>query len=323
MTGVVASAPGKVVLCGEYAVLGGAPAVCMAVDCRANVKVEHVDEAWNQVTAPGYSSVEGRFVSEGTSLEWLQGEDEFSLVDAAWRTLRQFDKGGLSIELDTRAFFDVASGKKIGLGSSAALTVALIAALTQSNDVLESATRAHRMFQHGAGSGVDIAAGVSGGLIEYHMEGASILPLRWPDGLVFRLIWTGTPASTGIRLEHLKGAGHRLSREALAKAATNMAAAWRSASGIISQFPAYIEALRQFSDDYDLGIFDAGHDKLATEAAAAGLVYKPCGAGGGDVGILLGNSSEHLDDFLTGMDVLGCQRLDCELEMNGVDWERH
>ena len=323
MTGVVASAPGKVVLCGEYAVLCGAPAVCMAVDCRANVKVEHVDEAWNQVTAPGYSSVEGRFVSEGTSLEWLQGEDEFRLVDVAWRTLRQFDKGGLSIELDTRAFFDVASGKKIGLGSSAALTVALIAALTQSNDVLESATRVHRMFQHGAGSGVDIAAGISGGLIEYRMEGASILPLRWPDGLVFRLIWTGTPASTGIRLEHLKGAGHRLSREALAKAATSMAAAWRSASGIISQFPAYIEALRQFSDDYDLGIFDAGHDKLATEAAAAGLVYKPCGAGGGDVGILLGNSSEHLDDFLTGMDLLGCQRLDCELEMNGVDWERH
>jgi len=323
MTGVVASAPGKVVLCGEYAVLCGAPAVCMAVDCRANVKVEHVDGGWNQVTAPGYSSVVGRFVSEGTSLEWLQGDDEFRLVDAAWRTLRQFDKGGLSIELDTRAFFDVASGKKIGLGSSAALTVALIAALTQSNDVLESATRVHRMFQHGAGSGVDIAAGISGGLIEYRMEGASILPLRWPDGLVFRLIWTGTPASTGIRLEHLKGAGHRLSRDALAKAATSMAAAWRSASGIISQFPAYIEALRQFSDDYDLGIFDAGHDKLATEAAAAGLVYKPCGAGGGDVGILLGKSSEHLDDFLTGMDLLGCQRLDCELEMNGVDWERH
>ena len=323
MTGVVASAPGKVVLCGEYAVLGGAPAVCMAVDRRANVKVEHLDEAWNQVTAPGYSSVEGRFVSDGTSLEWIQGEDEFRLVDAAWRTRRQFDKGGLSIELDTRAFFDVASGKKIGLGSSAALTVALIAALTQSNDVLESATRVHRMFQYGAGSGVDIAAGVSGGLIEYHMEGASISPLRWPDGLVFRLIWTGMPASTVIKLDHLKGAGHRFSRDALAKAATNMAAAWRSASGIISQFPAYIEALRQFSDDYDLGIFDAGHDKLATEAAAAGLVYKPCGAGGGDVGILLGNSNEQLDDFLTGMDVLGCRLLDCELEMNGVDWERH
>lgn len=323
MTGVVASAPGKVVLSGEYAVLGGAPAVCMAVDRRAKVKVGNLDKGWNQVVAPGYSSVEGRFVSEGESIEWLQGEDEFRLVDAAWRTLRAFDKGGLSIELDTRAFFDVPSGKKIGLGSSAALTVALVAALTQSNDVIESATRVHRLFQHGAGSGVDIATGVAGGLIEYRMEGASISPLRWPDGLVFRLIWTGVPASTGMKLEHLKGAGHRRSRDALAKESTSMAAAWRSAAGVIGRFPAYIEALRRFSDQYDLGIFDAGHDKLATEAAAAGLVYKPCGAGGGDVGILLGNSNEQLDEFVIGMDVPGCQPLDCELEINGADRERH
>jgi phosphomevalonate kinase len=137
------------------------------------------------------------------------------------------------------------------------------------------------------------------------------------------LLWTGVPASTGIKLDHLKGASHRRSRDALAQAATNMATAWRSASGVISQFPAYIEALRRFSDEYDLGIFDAGHDKLATEAAAAGLVYKPCGAGGGDVGILLGNSNEQLDEFVIGMDTLGCRLLDRELEINGVDWERH
>lgn len=323
MTGVVCSAPGKVVLSGEYAVLGGAPAVSMAVDRRAKVRVGHLDAGWNRVIAPGYTSVEGRFVSEGGSLEWLQGEDEFKLVDAAWRTLRPVDKGGLSIELDTRAFFDVASGKKIGLGSSAALTVALVAALAPSNDVLESATRVHRLFQHGTGSGVDIATGVSGGLIEYHMKGASILPLHWPDGLVYRLIWTGVPASTGIKLDRLKGASHRRSRIALEKESTSMAAAWRSAAGIISQFPAYIEALRQFSDEYELGIFDAGHDKLATEAAAAGLVYKPCGAGGGDVGILLGKSNEQLDEFVIGMDTLGSRPLDCELDINGVDWERH
>lgn len=323
MTGIISSAPGKVVLSGEYAVLGGAPAVCMAVDRRAKVSVEPLDSGWNCVAAPGYSPVEGRFVSKGASLEWLQGEDEFKLVDAAWRTLRLFDKDCLSIELDTRAFFDVASGKKIGLGSSAALTVALAAALMQSNDVLDSATRVHRVLQHGAGSGVDIATGVSGGLIEYRMEGASILPLHWPDGLVFRLIWTGVAASTAIKLDRLKRARHRRSRDALAEAATSMAAAWRSASGVISQFPAYIAALRRFSDEYDLGIFDAGHDKLAVEAAAAGLVYKPCGAGGGDVGILLGTSNEQLDEFVIGMDTLGCQPLDCELEIDGVEWERH
>ena len=37
---VTASAPGKVVLSGEYAVLSGAPAICMAVNRRATVTIE-------------------------------------------------------------------------------------------------------------------------------------------------------------------------------------------------------------------------------------------------------------------------------------------
>ena len=35
-----ASAPGKIVLSGEYAVLDGAPAICAAVDRRAAVTIE-------------------------------------------------------------------------------------------------------------------------------------------------------------------------------------------------------------------------------------------------------------------------------------------
>lgn len=320
MNGAVASAPGKVVLSGEYAVLDGAPAICMAVDRRAQVKVSRLDADWNSVSARGYSSAEGRFIVEGATLTWLQGEGQFRLVDALWNTQPSIDWSGMAIELDTRAFFDSASGEKLGLGSSAALTVALVAALTQSNDVLEHALRAHRLFQHGAGSGVDIAAGVHGGLIEYRAAGAAVTPLTWPEGLCYRLIWTGVPASTGTRLERLRGAGHRRSRDLLAKSAANIAAAWYSTASLLGEYPAYIAALRHFSDDYKLGIFDAGHDKLAAEAAKAGLVYKPCGAGGGDIGILLGASIEALDEFVTGIDMQGCRPVMCEVDGSGVEW---
>jgi phosphomevalonate kinase len=88
------------------------------------------------------------------------------------------------------------------------------------------------------------------------------------------------------------------------------------------EYPAYIETLRQFSVDHDLGIFDAGHDKLVTEAAAAGLVYKPCGAGGGDVGILLGEDDERLDDFVTRLEPWGYQALEARLEPDGVEMEQ-
>ncbi|MDH3305214.1 MAG: hypothetical protein OEM92_08415, partial [Gammaproteobacteria bacterium] len=62
---MLASAPGKLVLCGEYAVLDGAPAVCMAVDRRATVTVTDADGRWHRVSAPGYASTEGRFRADG------------------------------------------------------------------------------------------------------------------------------------------------------------------------------------------------------------------------------------------------------------------
>ena len=318
MTRISASAPGKLVLCGEYAVLDGAPAVCMAVNRRAKVKITTFDGAWHRVSAPGYSSIEGRFAVDGGAVTWSQGKDDYRIVDAAWRSVAPVAAGGLSIELDTRAFVDEASGKKIGIGSSAALTVALTAALMQSGDVLGAALHAHRLFQHGAGSGADIATSVSGGLIEYRGNGPAVSALRWPAGLAYRLIWSGVPASTRVKLETLEKTGYRASRTALVKVAEDMANAWRSAADVMRQYPAYIEALRQFSVDHDLGIFDAGHEQLATDAAAAGLVYKPCGAGGGDAGILLGHSDEQLNDFMTGLEDSGCQVLDFELEPAGV-----
>lgn len=322
MSGILASAPGKLVLCGEYAVLDGAPAVCMAVNRRARAAVSDADGKWHRVSAPGYSSTEGRFLVDGETVGWLQGKDDYRLVDAVWRSIGPVDEGPLSIALDATAFVDAASGNKIGIGSSAALTVALVAALTRSGDVLESALRAHRLLQRGAGSGVDVACCVSGGLVEYRMQGAAVLSLGWPAGLAYRVIWTGVPASTRVKLDKLGKSGRRTSRFALFDAAENMANAWRSAASVMGQFPAYIEALRKFSVDHDLGIFDAGHGQLVNEAAAAGLVYKPCGAGGGDVGILLGDSDEQLDDFMTGRQASGCQVLGCELEPHGVLLER-
>ena len=322
MTRVVTSAPGKAVLSGEYAVLHGAPAVSMAVSRRAVVSVAPADTAWHCVSAPGYSAIEGRFVVDGKAPRWLQGKDEYRLVDAAWQAVGRTMDGFLAIELDSRAFFDRASGNKLGLGSSAALTVALTAALTGSDDLLDAAARAHRHLQAGAGSGVDIATSVHGGLLEYRMQGAECVPLRWPEGLVCRLVWTGVPAGTPSKLARFDSGGRRPSLHSLVEAAAETARAWRSADEVLAQMPAYVQALREFSADYDLGIFDAGHDKLASQAQAAGLVYKPCGAGGGDVGILLGTSDEQLDSFVAGRAASGCRVLECRFEAGGVAWER-
>ena len=318
MSTVVASAPGKAVLCGEYAVLDGAPAVCMALDRRARVTVTPCEGDWIRVSAPGYTTVEGLLRVVGGNIEWMQGASEFALVDAVLRTCAAVPERVVSIELDSNAFRDGESNEKIGIGSSAALTVALLAALRGTEDVLADAIGAHRQLQQGAGSGVDIATSVHGGLLEYRTAAAAVTALQWPAGLQYRLVWSGIAVDTRAKLAQLDSTTESRARTDLLQAAIAMAKAWSSATRVLNEYPAYIECLRRFSVDHGLGIFDAGHDELCIEAADAGLVYKPCGAGGGDIGILLGRSGEHLDDFMAGRQ----QTLHCELDPVGVKLEQ-
>ncbi len=141
---VVASAPGKIVLSGEYAVLDGVPAISMAVGRRAVVTLANSSSGECNLSAPGFA-----------------GADKYRILDAVCDGVRP-EK---NIKLDSRAFSD--GGNKTGIGSSAALTVALVASLNESEDVLSEALLAHRAAQGGAGSGVDVATAVRGGLIEF------------------------------------------------------------------------------------------------------------------------------------------------------------
>jgi phosphomevalonate kinase len=135
------SAPGKLVLFGEYAVLFGAPALVMAVNRRSRVNLRPSDGVRWRFLAPG-------LVSEPAELEidaagghrWYGDDDvvaEFGLVDRLLRELAARDfiemKGAPAAEvvLDTTEFYTKRRDRrcKLGLGSSAALTVALVSAL--------------------------------------------------------------------------------------------------------------------------------------------------------------------------------------------------
>ena len=296
----VASAPGKIVLAGEYAVLFGAPAVCMAVQRRAIATVADSTDGDCHIATPGFS-----------------GEAPFAVVDAVCRGGRP----AKNIELDSTAFS--VAGEKIGIGSSAALIVALIAALEGTTDVLAAALDTHSTLQGGAGSGVDVACAVQGGLIRYEMPSRSVMALAWPDGLAMRVLWTGVSSSTEAKLERLAEQSVRPSRSALGIVAEQMAEAWQSgdAGRILAEYVTYTSALRQFSIDHDLGIFDAGHDELTDAAMVHDLVYKPAGAGGGDIGVLFGRDMADLDAFVTGHADLIHGVVPCELDPDGVRLE--
>ena len=54
MTVVEASAPGKIIIAGEYAVLSDAHAISMAVDQRARVTIKKHKEKTHILTTSGY-----------------------------------------------------------------------------------------------------------------------------------------------------------------------------------------------------------------------------------------------------------------------------
>lgn len=325
---IAATAPGKVVLSGEYAVLNGAPAVCMAVNRRAVVTIEETNDDHHVVVAPGYVDEPRRFQVRGDVFDWIDSSDEFGLLEHAWRVSGIRRQGGLWLQFETSAFLDQEHGRKIGVGSSAALSVALAFALGElesgDRDPMTVAHDSHLGLQGGRGSGVDIATSGTGGLVEYRMEERIASRLTMPAGLEYRLIWSGSPASTDKKLEQLSGADPQSSVDALVSTAKSMAGAWASgsASEVLNCYRDYIKVLQQFSADHGLGIFEAGHEGLTTTAARAGLVYKPCGAGGGDIGILLTDNAARADKFVTESLPGGFRLLDLKLDEQGAQVQR-
>lgn len=328
MMKLTASAPGKLVLLGEYAVLEGAPALVLAVNRRAEVDIVARPDGVCVVNAPdlGVSGAHMSIDADGR-LRWQCEEAvaaRLSLLEHVWQGLlheglapRAGD--GFDLHLDTSGFFHAngAGRAKLGLGSSAALTVALAAALATFAGHAEATVdrtqwlrrlyRMHGTWQAGRGSGVDVAAGVTGGLIAYRLSGAEPQPsyeaLAWPmAGVHCLFVWSGHAVSTADylhRLAHWRQ-GHRAEYEqhmrelgALAEAATEALREGRAAS-FVQLTSSYAHALQRFGDACGLEIFSPEQRRLAQIAAQAGAGYKPCGAGG-DFGVVFADDAERLD----------------------------
>ncbi len=327
MDNVLVSAPGKVVVCGEYAVLDGAPAISIAVDRRASAQVRTASGASCSVTAPGYRQEPAYFAVRQGEIRWAAKAEPVPVVENAWH-LAAIDLGSaVDIVLDTEAFTDPATGQKLGLGSSAAVTVALLQALRKYTDsefdIFRLAVDVHQKLQGARGSGVDVATSIHGGLLEYRMAGGQTRRLAWPSRLQFALFWSGVPASTSARLGLFADKPPQPSRAALGEAAERCAAMWANADGaqLIDVLADYVRVLQRFDIDHGLGIFDAGHGELAG-AAPKGVVYKPCGAGGGDVGIAMACSAGAIEDFTEIARARGFTRLSVAMDDHGAEIER-
>lgn len=325
-----ADAPGKVVLWGEYAVLGGAPALVQAVDRRAVCNLIPGGTGW-QCRARGFPGPAAMVPAERLTAPHEPSPDAVWRV--LWQVVRSLDATGLPADVD--AEFDTEGfhyqGIKLGLGSSAALSTAVYGALCRLLDRpagFAGALAAHGRLQAGAGgspiragSGIDVAAAWHGGLLRFRRDRGTGEPeaVSWamPAALHLVHVWSGVAASTTDRLasleRHLHDSGSA-ELDALAEQCRRLFA-HDSPLGVLRD---YVEALHALDDAAGLGIFTLPHCTLAQLAKDAGVVYKPCGAGGGDIGVAFTDDPAAADRFARQAADMGFPPLPLETARHGI-----
>ncbi len=303
----IVSAPGKLVIIGEYAVLYGAPALVLAVDRRARVKLEYGTEEHRGVflTAP---EVCAETVDLSTYLPPKATTSTPTHLSLVVETLREatslYSKAelfhaSLHITIDSSAFY--VGRTKIGLGSSAAVCVALLAALLRhaagklpSRQLLfKHALAAHKRFQQGRGSGIDIAASTYGGALLFrtsaehespHIESA-------PEGIGLLNVQTafvGESTKTSVFVKQVQNAIAHSGDAARAKDALVQLSKTLTSIATPEQLATLI---KDFAHGYEelgarcaVDLFSKSHKNAARIARLYGGAYKPSGAGGGDIG---------------------------------------
>lgn len=339
---VEAFAPGKLLLTGEYAVLGGAPAVTVALGGPAAASVRDSAHWGLETSAAGGSwtfdlEMPARVVWHGSPPSEVVDLPAAVLAEVLRHWPGELLAGPRELRLDTTAFVHQVAGKpvKLGLGSSAALVAALAGALLAACGIAAEATAlrslclaAHRQFQGGRGSGVDVLTAIHGGLLICTPQTGDLQaePLQWPSALHLVVAWTGQSASTPAlisRYDEFRAQRpsvfeqHAARLRAAAEAAAN---AWRAGAvaGVLDSVTNYAAALRAIDGAGDIGIWTAAHDRFADLAAAAGAVYKTSGAGGGDLGYALTDSMDVADTYREAVAAAGGRVLELSPGLRGL-----
>jgi phosphomevalonate kinase len=229
------------------------------------------------------------------------------------------------IVMDTTGFYE--RGVKLGLGSSAAVCVALYGAfceLLRRSARFEEVAAIHHRLQGNKGSGIDVAAAWYGGLIRFErspeptaMAAPSVTPAALPEGLVTTFFWAGHPAATPAHLQRFAAWRERGRTDELA-ALTESSRRLFESSDCIGALRQYVGCLQDLDRAAQLSIYDAAHRELHRLAARCGVVYKPCGAGGGDIGAAFSYEVHAIERFTASARAAGFTPITLETARHGI-----
>lgn len=305
MKTITISAPGKLMLFGEHAVVYDRPCIVTAVDQRMRAAVEFTDDKIFYLDAPEVN-ISGY---ERPMNDLGQGE---------------IPKGAKFVEIAVKNFvekYPIASGVKVttesdfsaqfGFGSSSASTVCVLKSLSEltgkklDNKKLFDLAYKTVLDVQGKGSGFDVAAAIWGGTL-YFVTGGKTIELLEVHDMPLVIGYTGVKADTVTLMaavsQKMNEQPERVGR--IYDAITKLTEEARKK--IIEGDWERVGKLMNFNQDYlrDLGVSSEKLEALISAAKEAGAWgAKLSGAGGGDCMICFvdGSKRKAVEDALTAV----------------------
>lgn len=348
-----ASAPGKLVVVGEYAVLEGHRALGMAISRRAHARLvmDHNQPCQLHLRPLSNRPIDWSDASAAPSAFSAEINEARKMVESIWRAWGpKTCPSAFLLEINTAALFDEL-GSKLGLGSSAAVAVLLSGLAQQVGVSREEALEAQqsldlrawhhrlwRLHQGGRGSGLDLASVLAGGLIVYtqprSVDGgpnamANWSSLTWPKSLYGRIVWTGNSASTADMLEAYRAWRARAPKpfdafmRELGQSAEMVIDALRRGdiNAFLEGFTDYGARMGTMGGLIQRCVVTPAHEALAELAKAEQVGYKPSGAGGGDIGVMLSPDPDRLAHLADKIEAMGMTSIELEVDTNGWQLE--
>lgn len=301
---IKASAPGKLLLLGDHAVVYNYPCLVTTVDKRMFITVKKIDNNYDVLHIP--QAKDDRFVRATVSYF----KERFSISD--------------SLEIKTSCDFS----NNYGFGSSSAVVVTLMKALSDlfhkelSREEIFKTSHEINLFIQKVGSGYDIAAATYGETLYYLTGGQIIEPLEI-SSLPLIVGYSGLKASTPALINQVKteiGKNPKKIKhifEEMKKLVDQ--GKWFLLQQNLSQFGELM--IRNHQLLQQLGVSTVKLDamvKAAMEAGAWGA--KLSGAGGGDCIIILA-SEENREAVETAVEKVGGEVIRVTTNVEGVRTE--
>jgi len=322
------SAPGKIFLSGEYLALEGSLSTLLPTKQRAKIIIEDSKCSTNVLYSLPLGKSYAFEVNDSFDIEWLDDHPiEMGVFIEKAIILMQIKPAMKKFTIDTTDFYS--QRRKIGIGSSSAISSALIKAINKyfhigqtKEMIIDSALSLHHRKQNSLGSGLDvIASSLDSGLIECDIKKAKQkkwTKLVWPSDLLIKGVITNEQSDTKKMIEkYLKG--HIKNKEFFLALKTDadlilkqLSLSWKSKDSetILALMKQYNVLMQQLDEKYHLGIYTKEHQALANLTSQSGLLYKPSGAGGGDLGLILTNNEMKLKQIIAKLKDNNFQTLD-------------